>query len=138
MKAFSITLLVMVSLFASFSCTSQDENTTQINNGDIVEVFYFHFTRRCITCNAVESESKKAIESLFADQIKSGKVVFKSINLDDDSSKSDAEKCGVSGQSLLVVSGDKKVDLTSIGFMNAKSKPEKLKDELQKAINSML
>lgn len=103
-----------------------------------VEVYYFHFTRRCPTCMAVESEAKKAVEALYPAQVKSGQVVFASINLDDASSKAAASKCKASGQSLLVVSGKNRVDLTSKGFMYAKSAPEKLKDAIGSAINPML
>ena len=106
--------------------------------GPKVEVYYFHFTRRCPTCMAVESESKKAVEALYPEQVKSGMVTFASINLDDKSSKAAARKCKASGQSLLVVSGSKRADLTSKGFMYAKSNPEKLKEALGKAIGEVL
>ncbi len=44
------------------SCNAQEpkkQSGNTISNAQ-VDVYYFHFTRRCMTCNAVESESKKS------------------------------------------------------------------------------
>jgi hypothetical protein len=103
-----------------------------------VEVYYFHFTRRCATCNAVENESLKAIKLLYPTQFKSGKITFKSVNLDDKTSKAFAAKYKVEGQSLLVITKDARIDLTDAGFMYARSNPEKLKKELKKGIDPLL
>jgi len=103
-------------------------NATVTKGEDIMEIMKYK----------VETESKKAVEALYPELLKSGKLIFKGVNLDEDNSKADAEKCKASGQSLLVICGDKKVDLTSVGFMNAVNSPEKLKAELKKTIDSML
>ena len=96
----------------SISCSAQDtkKQTTPTQVSNKIEVYYFHFTRRCMTCNTVESEAKSALESLYPAQYKSGAITFTGINLDEDSSKTAAEKCKVGGQSLLIVSGDKRID----------------------------
>lgn len=138
MKKISILFVVLVNMFVNLACTAQENKSADAKKSEIVEVYYFHYTRRCMTCSTVESESKKAVETLYPAQVKSGKVVFKEVNLDEDSSQADAEKCGATGQSLLVVSGDEKVDLTSVGFMNARNNPNKLKEEIKKAVDSML
>ncbi|MFA5420077.1 MAG: hypothetical protein WC341_16610, partial [Bacteroidales bacterium] len=65
--------LILMSVFAvmmigSLSCDAaqgKKSRTVKAVTTAEVEVYYFHFTRRCVTCNAVESESKKAIESLY-------------------------------------------------------------------------
>jgi hypothetical protein len=103
-----------------------------------VEVYYFHHTRRCATCNAVENESLKAIKLLYPIQLKSGKITFKSVNLDDKGSKVFADKCKAEGQSLLVISKRVRIDLTDTGFMYARSNPEKLQEELKKRIDPLL
>lgn len=102
------------------------------------EVYYFHFTRRCVTCQAVESESKKAITTLYPKEVKSGKIKFTAINLDEKGSEALAAKCKAEGQALLVISGNKRYDLTEQGFMYARSNPGKLKQELKKIIDSLL
>ncbi|MBP9480555.1 MAG: nitrophenyl compound nitroreductase subunit ArsF family protein [Parabacteroides sp.] len=102
-----------------------------------VEVYYFHLTRRCQTCQAVESGAKQAMESLYANQIKKGDYTFKAFNLDDKNSEQLAKRLNIGGQALVVVSGTKKIDITNEGFLNAR-KPEKLKEEIRKAVNTVL
>jgi len=140
MKKLFLMSFALILVLVGFSCTAQGakKQETKAIASTKVEVFYFHFTRRCITCNAVEAESKKAIEELYPELIKSGKISFKGINLDEDSSKPVAEKCGAEGQSLLVISGDKRIDMTSQGFMYARSNPEKLKAELKNTIDPLI
>jgi len=103
-----------------------------------VEVYYFHYTRRCVTCQAVEAESQEIISTLYPKEMKEGKIEFIGVNLDEKNSKTIARKCKAEGQSLLVISGNKRIDLTEEGFMYAKTKPEKLKAELKKVIDPLL
>lgn len=106
--------------------------------GKKVEVYYFHFTRRCMTCNNVEKVSKEAVEQQFADKVKAGDITFQSINLDEKDGEALGAKLKVEGQTLLIVSGDKRVDLTDKGFMYANNSPDKLKAEIKKAIDGMI
>ncbi len=103
-----------------------------------VEVYYFHYTRRCTTCQAVETESQKSIKELYAKQFKDGQVKFIGVNLDEKGSEVLAKKCKTEGQALLVISKDKRIDITDKGFMYAVSKPEKLKEALKNAIDPLL
>jgi len=100
-----------------------------------VEVYYFHYSRRCATCNAVEEVTKKTISESFASQFKKRDITFKSINLDDDSSETLEKKCKVEGQALLVMGNGKRIDLTEKAFMYARTSPQKLKAEVKKAIS---
>ncbi len=86
---------------------------------------------------SVEENARKAVETVYADKVKKGEYSFKGINLDDDSSKPIAEKLGIGGQTLLVVCGDKKIDITDKGFMNANDL-EKMKEEIKKAVELAL
>jgi len=141
MKNLLLLSMVAIMMIGSMSCNAAQGKKNQpakAVTAQKVEVYYFHFTRRCMTCNAVEAESKKALESLYPNLMKSGKITFKGINLDDESSKAIAEKLEVGGQSLLIVKGSKKVDLTSQGFMYAKSNPEKLKAEIKAVIDPLI
>jgi hypothetical protein len=103
-----------------------------------VEVYYFHFTRRCMTCNNVEKVSKEAVDKLYPEQVKKGEITYKSVNLDEKEGEAIGAKLKIEGQALIVVSGDKRVDLTDKGFMYANNSPEKLKAEIRKAIDGML
>lgn len=103
-----------------------------------VEVYYFHFTRRCMTCNNVEKVSREAVQNQFADKVKSGEITFKSVNLDEKEGEAIGKKIKTDGQSLVIVSGDKKIDLTDKAFMWANGTPDKLKELIGKTINDLL
>ncbi len=96
------------------------------------EVFYFHYTRRCLTCNTVEEVSKDAVEK-YGD-----KVVFYSVNLDEEEGKQIGKSLNVTGQSLIIVGNDKQHDLTNEGFMFARSKPKKLVQLIQSKIDAFI
>lgn len=140
MKKLFLMSFALLIILGGISCNAQGskKQESKIVASGNVEVYYFHFTRRCMTCNAVEVESKKAVTALYPKLVKSGKISFKAINLDDASSKTAAEKCGVEGQSLLIIGGGKRIDLTSQGFMYAINNTEKLKAELKKAIDPLI
>ncbi len=137
-----LSLLVIISFVSvTASCNSQvrDENKQeQVAGADQIEVYYFHFTRRCATCNAVEDETQVALKKLYPKEFNDGDIVFLTINLEDEENKALAEKLLVSGQSLLIVRGDQKVDLTDDGFKYARSSPEKLHASIKAAIDPML
>ncbi len=135
-----LTLLVsfMMSSVACNAATNNEKKETVKSATDKIEVYYFHYTRRCITCNAVEEVTKKTLAELYPEQSKQGKLVFTSVNLDDAKSKAIAKKCKADGQSLIVLSKGKRTDLTQTGFMNARSKPEVLKEEIKKTIDALL
>jgi hypothetical protein len=130
-------LLVAVSVSACYAQTSQDQKSTGVDT-DELQVYYFHFTKRCATCNAVENEAKVAIEMFYADQVKEGNIAFTSLNLEEEDGKKMAEQLKVSGQTLLLVKGDQMVNLTNEGFMNARTKPDKFHGILKSNIDKLL
>lgn len=133
---FSFALVMMLGIF---SCHAQTNKKTEVKSSASakVEVYYFHFTARCTTCHAVEDNSKIAFESLYPEKVKNGEYAFKGLNLDDAGSKAIAKKLGIGGQTLMVVCGDKKIDLTSQGFLYAHD-INKIKEEIKKAVNNVL
>ena len=86
---------------------------------------------------AVESESEKAVRELYPEKVESGEITFLSINLEEESNEALAEKMEVSGQTLLVVRGDKQDNLTNTAFMYAKTNPEKLKKAIRESIEKL-
>jgi hypothetical protein len=109
-----------------------------LSYGQVIEVYYFHMSRRCATCLAVEAESEAALKNLYPEQMKSGLITFQGINLEEESSEPLAKKFQVSGQTLLIVKGDKKIDLTGDGFTYARTNPEKLQEKFKTAIDPLL
>ncbi|OGX16470.1 MAG: hypothetical protein A2166_01135 [Omnitrophica WOR_2 bacterium RBG_13_41_10] len=48
-----------------------------------VVAYYFHGNFRCFNCYRIEQYSKEAIEQYFKDELSSGKLVFKIINIEE-------------------------------------------------------
>lgn len=140
MKRIVLFSFMLTFLFGSISCEAQNKKKQQPEKvlSEKIEVYYFHYSRRCVTCNTVESEAKKHLETLYPELVKDGKITFASINLEEANSKAIAEKCKATGQSLLVISGDKRADLTQSAFMYARSQPDRFKNEIKSAIDPMI
>ncbi len=125
----SFTLLMMSCLVSNAQTTTKNTKSAAV---DKVEAYYFHLSARCITCQAVEAEAKKDLEALYG-----GKVSFKSINLEEDASKALAEKLKISGQTLLLVKGETKVNITNEGFMYARTNPVKFKSIIKEKVDKL-
>jgi len=131
-KSILLSLTVMVFVFVANAETSVSNKA----EGNKTEVYYFHNTRRCPTCLAIEKETKKVLEEQpYADAKENGELVFKSFNAEDSANKKLVKKMGVTGSALIIVKGDKTIDLTSKGFMYALKQPEKLQEALRQALN---
>ncbi|MFC2116658.1 nitrophenyl compound nitroreductase subunit ArsF family protein, partial [Bacteroidota bacterium] len=92
----------------------------------------------CVTCNAVEAETKLALENFYSEELGKGEITFTSLNLDEDQSRGVAEDLKVSGQTLLLVRGDEQINLTGEGFMNARTNPTKFHGILKAQIDKLL
>ena len=85
MKKIILFAAVLAIVAGSISCNNQSdkkEQSAETATAD-VNVYYFHFTRRCATCMAVEENARKAIESLYPNELNTGEYSFASLNLDD-------------------------------------------------------
>ncbi|HPR61444.1 MAG TPA: nitrophenyl compound nitroreductase subunit ArsF family protein [Prolixibacteraceae bacterium] len=115
---------------ATAPCTEEVQQAcTDVSN---VEVIYFHATRRCATCNAVEEVTKEVLNDVYENKIK-----FTSIDREQDKKNKLIKKHKINGQTLLIIKGDKVVNLTNDAFMYARTNPEKLKEKLKETINSI-
>lgn len=125
-----IALLTGLNGFAGNSATLEGN---QDNKKAKVTVYYFHTNTRCATCRKVESEAKLNTEELFGNDVQ-----FSAVNLDDKAGEAKAKEVGVNSQSLLVVKGDKKIELTTQGFMYARTNPEKFREIMKEKIQPLL
>ncbi len=107
-----------MTLFLGSSCSGQSDGGSEkvsVSQGNDIEVYYFHYIRRCVTCQTVETVSGEAVKELYGDSIP-----FTGFNLDETEGKEKAKELGVSGQTLLIVSGNKKINITNEGFIYAR------------------
>ena len=130
----------MMLVFSGASCNAQPEKkqTVSANSGNDVEVYYFHRTIRCVTCKTVEAEARKNIEMLYADQVKTGKISFTALNLEEATGKTVGDRLGVNSQTLLIVKGDQKINITNEGFLYAVSKPEKFREIIKEKVDPLM
>lgn len=110
----------------------------QIKKANPVQVYYFHLTRRCVTCQTVEKVAEDAVKENFPEAMLKGDITFKSINLEEKENKDLAKKLKVSGQTLLIVNGNEKIDITDKGFLYAVKEPDKLKTEIKNTVQKYL
>ena len=130
----------MILILSGASCNAQTEKKQPVSakSGNDVEVYYFHRTVRCVTCKTVEAEARKNVEMLYADQVKAGKISFTALNLDKATGKSMGEKLGVNSQTLLIVKGDQKINITNEGFLYAVSQPQKFTEVMKSKIDPLI
>jgi hypothetical protein len=139
-KNYSLIFGLVLFFSSPITTQAQDENQVKVSQEvslEKVEVFYFHNTRRCATCQAVESVTKSTLEETYPEQLKNGAITFVSLNLEDDSNEKLARELNVSGQTLLILKEGKKKDLTNDAFLYARSNPEKLKEKIRKIIGTI-
>jgi hypothetical protein len=132
MKKIIFLSLILTMSYFSGNAQSQKKGSAD-QSASKVEAYYFHNTSRCVTCKAVEAEAKADLESLYGKQ-----VSFTALNLEEDTTNPIAEKLQVSGQTLLLVKGDKQVNLTNEGFMYARTNPAKFKKIIKEKVDKLL
>lgn len=143
MKTTNFLSLLMLSLVVLTSCGNTNKKEVQEQGQTIskIEVLDFHSTHRCITCNAIEANTKHTLETYFNKELKEGKITFQVINVDEKGNEKIAEKFEASGTSLflnVIKNGkEQQINLTEFAFMNGKNK-EKFSTELKAKIEKEL
>lgn len=67
-----------------------------------LEVFHFHPTRQCISCVTIGDYANATLTTYFADELASGKIVFRHINGELPENQAEVERYGASGSSLWI------------------------------------
>jgi hypothetical protein len=49
--------------------------------------YYFHTTQRCATCRKIEAYTAEAIQTGFPEELKAGRLVFRTLNVDEPDNK---------------------------------------------------
>ncbi|MCX6307226.1 MAG: hypothetical protein NT040_19850 [Bacteroidetes bacterium] len=61
-------LFLLAIITGNYSCntdaSSASGGSASIGTAKNITVYYFHFTRRCMTCNNVEKVSKEAVDGM--------------------------------------------------------------------------
>jgi len=105
-----IIAIVLMTIFM-FGCTSQAQTGSQPTglssqerkiNVEKVEIYHFHGTHQCYSCITVGAYAEEAVNTYFADEVKSGKIVFGHINGELPENQELVMKYGATGSSLWI------------------------------------
>jgi len=69
---------------------------------DRVEVVYFHRTQRCRGCTYAEASIRYTLEMYFKDELASGKVIFKALDVQDEENAAIIKEYGAFTSSLFI------------------------------------
>jgi len=142
MKTIKFLTVLAISLILT-SCNGQDKNKTTSLDESIskIEVLDFHSTHRCMTCNAIEANTKYTLETYFETELKDNKITFQVINVDKEENEKIAEKFEASGTALIlnVIKKGKEtqINLTDFAFMKGNDQ-EAFSKELKAKIETEL
>lgn len=136
-------LLIFALLIGLMSCGSGENSASaKSQQKDRVEVVYFHGKQRCATCKAIEKNTREVINSLFANELKNGTVVFKVVDISSPEGEKIADRYEVTWSSLFVNKWKRgketRNNMTKFGFSNARKNPDAFKKGLADKIRQSL
>lgn len=116
--------------------------TAQAQVKERVEVLYFHGKQRCATCMAIEKYAREVVSQDFADEQKSGRVVFKVVDISTTEGMKLAKSYRVTWSSLFINSWkdgkEQRGNITEFSFKNARSHTEEFKKGVRDKIKEGL
>ncbi|MBD0852063.1 nitrophenyl compound nitroreductase subunit ArsF family protein [Maribacter arenosus] len=145
MKTINFFAVLAIS-FMLTSCYGQDKNNPSSLDRSVskIEVLDFHSTHRCMTCNAIEANTKYTLETYFAKELKENKITFQVINVDEKENEKIAEKFEAAGTSLflnVIKNGEEtQINLTDFAFMNGNDREafsQELKTKIDKEFKTL-
>lgn len=139
-------LLLIGATALLIACSSKGGKQTETAIIDVekecVEVIYFHGKQRCITCNAIESLTKEVVEEAFAEQLASGKLILRTIDISSKEGEQIADSYEVTWSSLYInrwIQGEEqRNNMTEFGFSYAKNSPHQFKAGVKAKVEELL
>jgi len=117
--------------------SSMDTKNRQNQNLKL-QIYYFHTTHRCPTCNSIEANLKQVLNQYFNEQVSDGTINFKTICVDDNSNIAIVEKYKASGIALHFIQYKNGLetdnDLTEYAFMHSLNNSDVFKTNLKDSI----
>lgn len=111
---------------------------------DHIIAYYFHGNFRCAACKKIEAYSKASIEDSFSNELKSGQLSFKVLNVEEPENRHFIQDYGLYTKSLVIVSyaKDKQIKFKNLegvwNHLNSKSEFENyVKGEVNQYLNKV-
>ena len=101
-------LILLVMVLVASGCNSegasQDSDKTTPSNAKVekIEIIHFHGTNQCTSCITVGAYAEETVNTYFADELKSGKIVFAHINGELPENREKVILYGATGSSLWI------------------------------------
>lgn len=141
MKYLQILSFTVLLFLTACQRPDNSKTITTTDTSTKIELIDFYGTHRCVTCEAIEANAKYTVETYFKDEVNSGKLTFKTVNVDDDKNYDIAERFEAAGTALFinVVKDGKEqhIDLTKFAFAKGRDK-EVFSAELKEKISEQL
>ena len=98
-------LLIFALFFFMMSCSNRNEASKNVKSqsaseGTFVEILYFHSDMRCKNCYAMEKGVSELLDDQFKEEVKDGKIIFKTIDITTPEGEQIADNYGVTWSSL--------------------------------------
>lgn len=133
-----LSFLIVALLFTSIGFGQTETGKSKKTK---IDIYYFHRTIRCETCNSIEKNTIKVLDLYFADELKDGSIEFHSIDYELNDEKELIEKYDVSGPALYLTKVKKgketNKDLTDYAFENSLYYSKTFKEGLRSEINEL-
>ncbi|MFD2542369.1 nitrophenyl compound nitroreductase subunit ArsF family protein [Lacinutrix gracilariae] len=139
-------IAILTIAFILTACNNKSENATPSLDTSVskIEILDFHSTHRCMTCKAIEANTKYTLDTYFSEELKQDKISFQVINVDEKENEKIAEKFEASGTALyinVIKNGkESKIDLTEFAFMEGNDKEafsKQLKTKIDTQLNTL-
>lgn len=140
-----IFLFMTIFLFLASCGENEKREKTKISDNEnktCVEILYFHGDMRCKNCYAMEKGVSQLLDSQFKDEVKDGKIIFKSVDITSPDGERIADDYGVTWSSLYLNNWkdgkEERNDLTRMGMKTAAKNPRAFQEEVKKYIDGYL
>ncbi len=77
-------------------------DTTDKQEARQLVVYYFMTSQRCHSCIFIEGTTRKALDEYFANELKSGRIVFKMLNIEEPQNKHFIDEYGLFTKSVVL------------------------------------
>ena len=139
-----IPLWLLAFLVFGWSCSFQnnEESGMDLSTPDVIEVIDFYGTHRCETCINIENRTLETLNTYYAEELKNGSIVFKTINVDEEDNYEIAKAFEATGTALFINvikdSESEKINLTDFAFMNIHDEGDEFELGLIKELRTAL
>jgi len=143
MKTIKLITILSFVLFLT-SCGSQEKKETQVIDESVsrIEVYNFHSTHRCMTCNAIEANTKYTLGTYFSDEMGNNTITNHVVNVDENEEIAEAFEAAGTALILNVIKKGEEthIDLTDFAFMEGNDQEAfsaELKDKLETELKTL-